>query len=243
MKIALLGYGKMGKELERVAISRGHNIYLKITSSNTVDLNPETLSKVDIAIEFTSPSAVVKNISVCLDAGIPLVVGTTGWYEQLEEIKELCGEKNGALFYASNFSIGVNIFFETSRSLAALMDKQQEYEISIEETHHTQKKDAPSGTAITLAGDIIRIIKRKNKWISKQETEPIPPDELEITSHRIEDVTGTHVIAYTSENDQIILKHEAFNRKGFAEGAIAAAEWLNGKKGFFTMRDMLNLNK
>ncbi len=226
MKIALLGYGKMGKAIEQIALERGHEIVLKIGSSNKALI---TSIKADVAIDFSLPSTVVENIKHCFNQDIPIVVGTTGWNDALKEIDTLCHSKKQSLLYASNFSIGVNLFFEMNKKLAELMNHFEQYDVSINETHHTEKLDAPSGTALSLAGQITTKIKRKTK------------ENLNIFSHRKTNVIGDHLITYTSEIDQIELNHKAKNRKGFAQGAVLAAEWLIDKKGLFTMTDMLNL--
>jgi 4-hydroxy-tetrahydrodipicolinate reductase len=236
MKIALLGYGKMGQEIERLAVRRDHEIVLVIDSEEDWEKEGNRLKETDVAIEFSMPQHVMNNISHCFDAGVPVVVGTTGWLDHLENIRRICFEQNRSLFYASNYSIGVNLFFDLNRHLARIMSKYHEYEISIEETHHIHKQDAPSGTAITIANDIIRNIERKEKWVREV---PDNPDELGIKSFRTENVPGTHVVKYESEIDSIQIIHTAKNRRGFAMGAIFAAEFLAGKTGFFEMKDLL----
>lgn len=243
MRIALIGHGKMGKELEKAALNNRHEIVSVITSSNSGELNRLSLSQADVAIEFSTPSTVVANIYKCFDAKIPVVVGTTGWYEHIPEIKRRCEGEGNSLIYASNFSIGVNILFELNRMLASIMQLQPAYEISIEEIHHTQKLDAPSGTAITLANDIVDRVERKKGWI---DIDPEDDDEnksrngdLKIHSMRMGDVVGTHIIRYSSKVDQLELRHEAHTREGFVQGALVAAEWLLSHKGFFTMQDLL----
>jgi 4-hydroxy-tetrahydrodipicolinate reductase len=258
MKIALFGYGKMGKEVEQIALRRRHTILLKIDTSNTASITKNDLKECDAAIEFTTPSSVIDNIKKCFDAEIPVVVGTTGWYAQLEEIKNLCREKNGCLFYASNFSIGVNIFFKVNEELAKIMNLYPEYDVSVEEIHHIHKLDSPSGTAITLANQIIKNINRKKRWNirpggwknyiqtpnKKMEEwkngrmENIN-EELEIISKRQGEVPGTHIVKYFSPIDDIEIIHTAHNRKGFALGAVLAAEFVQGKKGVFSMEDMM----
>ncbi len=236
MNIALIGYGKMGKAIEDIALEKGHQVILKIDVRNIEELTSENLKKCDVAIEFTNPDNAVKNILQCFDAGIPVVCGTTGWLDSLEEVQQTCKQKGGTFLYASNFSIGVNIFFEINKYTASLLNAREEYEVSIEETHHTQKKDSPSGTAITLAEQIIQNIDRKNKWINNT-TNNI--DELEIISKRIDPAPGTHKIKYASAVDDIEIIHTAHNRQGFAKGAILAAEYSQAKKGIFTMKEVL----
>ncbi|MGN6246990.1 MAG: 4-hydroxy-tetrahydrodipicolinate reductase [Ginsengibacter sp.] len=237
MKIALLGYGKMGHAIEEIALQRGHEIVLKIHDQNLGDLTVPNIRKAHVAIEFTNPESAVKNILFCLNENVPVVCGTTGWLDELKNIEQKCKEKNGSFLYASNFSVGVNIFFELNKKLASLLKPHPAYEPSIEEIHHTQKKDAPSGTAITLAEQIIDVSDKKTKWVntlSKHE------NELQIISKRIGEVPGTHSVKYTSPIDDIEIIHTAHNRKGFAEGAVLAAEFIAGKKGIFSMKDVLN---
>ncbi|MBK7853862.1 MAG: 4-hydroxy-tetrahydrodipicolinate reductase [Bacteroidetes bacterium] len=235
MKIALIGYGKMGKQIEEIAKTLGHEIVLRITSSNKSDFIPEYLSKADVAIEFTRPEAAYENIIKCFDSNVPVVTGTTGWYNRLDDIKKYCTIKNGSLLYASNFSIGVNIFFEINKRLSQLMSAHNHYKIKITEEHHTQKLDKPSGTAITLAEGIIDFNKNFNQWSLFEDKENVIP----IESIRKDDVVGTHVISYTSDEDDLTISHKAFIRAGFAKGAVIAAEWLQNKKGIFTMSDVL----
>jgi len=248
MKIALFGYGKMGKEIEEIALKRGHEILLKIDLHNSSSIGKPDLNKCDAAIEFSTPHSAIANISKCFDAGLPVVVGTTGWYDKLEEVRKQCSEKNGCLFYASNFSIGVNIFFKINESLARIMNSYPDYNVSMEEIHHIHKLDVPSGTAITLANQILENIKRKNKWTSsirlaaKNTTTAFSSaEELEIVSKRIDEVPGTHSIKYFSSIDDIEIRHTAHNRKGFALGAVLAAEFIKEKKGIFGMNDLLKL--
>ncbi len=236
MNIALIGYGKMGKAIEAIAMEKGHQVILKIDINNIEELTSENLKKCDVAIEFTNPDNAVKNILQCFDAGIPVVCGTTGWLDSLEEVQQICKQKNATFLCASNFSIGVNIFFEINKYAASLMNQQEEYDVSIEEIHHTQKKDSPSGTAITLAEQIIQKIDRKSKWINNVSRNV---QELEIISKRIDPAPGTHKIKYTSAVDDIEIIHTAHNRQGFAKGAILVAEFLQGKKGIFIMKDVL----
>jgi len=238
MKIALLGYGKMGQAIEKLALEQKHEICLTIDNDNDWHQKQEDLKNADVAIEFSIPSIAPDNIKKCLNANIPVVVGTTGWYAQLEEIKNLCDEKKGCLFYASNFSIGANIFFEINRLLAKLMNPHPEYGISIDEIHHIHKLDSPSGTAICLAQDIINRVDRKEYWVN-HETEK--PSELEINSLRTANVPGVHIVNYHSANDTIEIKHTAHNRLGLATGALLAAEFVIGKTGIFTMNDLLQL--
>lgn len=237
MNIALLGYGKMGKAIEEIALQKGHNIVLKINDENLHELTATAIRKADVAIEFTNPQSAVHNILFCFDAGVPIVCGTTGWLNEMNMIEQKCKEKNGTFLYASNFSIGVNIFFELNKKLALLMKQQLNYNVSIEETHHTEKKDAPSGTAITLAEEIIKNSQQKNKWINRISQ---TPDELSIISKRIDPAAGTHSIKYSSDVDDIEIIHTAHNRKGFAAGAVLAAEFIQNKKGIFYMKDVLN---
>lgn len=232
MKIALLGYGKMGKVIERIALERGHEIVLRKTSSDTF----ADLHKADVAIDFSIPNAAVNNISACLHEGIPVISGTTGWLENYNEMVQLCKEQNGAFIYGSNFSLGVNIFFELNDYLAKMMSKFNQYKVEMEEIHHTQKLDAPSGTAITLANTII-----DNSDYSSWALENAKSDEILIDAKRIENIPGTHSIFYNSEVDTIEIKHTAHNRDGFALGSVIAAEWIIGKQGVFTMKDVLQL--
>jgi len=237
MKIALIGYGKMGRAIEEIAIQKGHSIIIKITSGNTSELMIENLQQADVAIEFTGPGSAYKNIKACLEAGLPVISGSTGWLDQRGDIENFCKQQDGTFLYASNFSLGVNIFFEINKKLAALMSAHPEYGVTIEEIHHTQKKDVPSGTAITLAEQVLKNIKRLSKWA----IENALPGELKITSKRIDPAPGTHHVLYHSEVDDIEIIHTAHNRKGFASGVILAAEFLSNKKGIFTMKDVLNL--
>ena len=233
MKIALLGYGKMGKVIERIALERGHEIVLKKDHDNTF----EGLLNADVAIDFSVPDSAVGNISECLNNGISVISGTTGWLADYPKMVQLCEEKSGSFIYASNFSLGVNVFFELNEYLAKMMANLKQYNVSMEEIHHTQKLDAPSGTAITLAEGVIKHTDYAN-WTLET---PIS-NEIHIEAKRIENVPGTHSIFYDSEVDQIEIKHTAHSREGFALGAVVAAEWLVGKKGVFTMKDVLGLN-
>jgi 4-hydroxy-tetrahydrodipicolinate reductase len=236
MKIALIGYGKMGKTIDRLATQAGHEIVLRLDVDNAHEFTAENLRKADVAIEFTRPEYAFDNIVKCLEAGVPIVVGTTGWLSRLEEAKTRCTQWNGSLFWASNYSIGVNIFFALNRYLAKLMNKQEEYNVRMTETHHTQKLDAPSGTAITLAEGILAEIERKSSWVNHLDGNAM---ELGILSIRQDPAPGTHEIQYDSEVDSLIISHTAHSRDGFANGAIQAAQWIVGKKGFFGMSDML----
>lgn len=238
MNIALIGYGKMGKAIEEIALSKGHQVVLRIDMDNQHEFTPTYLSKADVAIEFTGPHAAVDNLKRLFDAGIPVVSGSTGWLERWEEVKQYCEGRNGSFIYASNFSIGVNLFFELNSYLAQLMSRHPDYEVSMEEIHHTQKKDAPSGTAITLAEQVLAHIKAKKQWVNEPSTDN---SDLLITSKRIDPAPGTHSIKYHSEIDDIEIIHTAHSRKGFAGGAVAAAEFLKGKKGIYTMKDVLGL--
>jgi 4-hydroxy-tetrahydrodipicolinate reductase len=237
MRIALIGYGKMGKAIEEIALQKRHTISLKINAKNADELTKENLQNADVAIEFTSPQTAAQNIIKCFEAGVPVICGTTGWLDKLEQIKKVCEDKKGTFLYASNFSIGVNIFFEVNKKLADLMSKQN-YNVAITETHHTQKKDAPSGTAITLAEQILNALPHKKKWINEESNNK---EELPIISNRIDPAPGTHSILYKSEVDDIEIIHTAHNRKGFAAGAVLAAEFIKDKKGIFTMQDVLGI--
>ena len=236
MKIALLGYGKMGKEIEKIAVSRGHEIVLKINVDNAHELTVDNLKKADAAIEFSTPETAYSNIQKCFEANVPLVVGTTGWLHKIEEVKNSATNEGKGFFYASNFSIGVNVFFEINKKLAQLMAPYKEYSIEMEEIHHTQKLDAPSGTAISLANGIIENTDYVN-WTIENATE----NQIYIDAKRIENVPGTHSVFYDSKVDQIEIKHTAHSREGFALGSVIAAEWLMGKKGVFTMKDVLGI--
>ena len=238
MKIALIGYGKMGKEIEKIALDRGHEVVLKIDVTNPEDLTIENLQKADVAIEFTVPSSATANYRLCFDAGIPVVSGTTGWLEKLSEVHQLCREKNGTFFYASNFSLGVNIFFALNKKLAELLANRPEYKVEMKEIHHTQKLDAPSGTAITLAEGILANLPEKKSWVNRSTNES---SELGIISEREGQVPGTHIINYDSAVDYIEITHCAKSRKGFAFGAVLAAEYSFGKKGILSMNDLLNI--
>lgn len=236
MKIAIIGYGKMGKEIEKIALERGHTVPLKISSKNLDDFSKENLENCDVAIDFTTPDLAVGNIYKCFDANLPIVVGTTGWYTHFDEVIEKCDAKNQTLLHATNCSLGVNLFFELNKKLAKLMSTQNDYDVKIEEIHHTQKLDAPSGTAITLAEGLIENYPQKKSWKCDEE---VTERELLINAFREENVPGTHLIKYSSAIDEIEIKHTAHNRKGFAKGAVIAAEYISTKKGVFTMNDVL----
>ncbi len=237
MKIALLGYGKTGKEVEKAAVKRGHEIYLIIDTLQDWEKSGKMLKNADAAIDFSMPHVVADNIRKCFDAGIPVIVGTTGWLEHMEEIKKYCLANNKSLLYSPNFSIGANILFEINKKLSLLMNKYSEYNVSIEETHHTEKLDSPSGTAIKLAEEIIKNIDRKEKFVNHETNNP---GEVGLKSLRIKDVTGIHKIQSDSDVDSIEIRHSAKNRTGLALGAVLSAEWIIGKKGFFEMKDFLN---
>jgi 4-hydroxy-tetrahydrodipicolinate reductase len=232
MKIALLGYGKMGQVIEKIALQRGHEIVLRKAIEDSFD----GLENADVAIDFSAPAAAVENISTALKLRIPVISGTTGWLSEYENMVQLCNEKNTAFISSSNFSLGVNIFFELNEYLAKMMSKFEAYKVGIEEIHHTQKLDAPSGTAISLANRII-----KNSTYENWTLENPSPNEIVIDAKRIENVPGTHTVSYNSDVDLIEIKHLAHNREGFALGAVIAAEWILGKKGVFTMKDVLKL--
>ena len=238
-KIALIGYGKMGKTIESIALQRGHTVDLKIDIDSLTDFTTANLQQCDVAIEFTGPHCAKENILKCLNAGIPVVSGSTGWLADWEEVENCCKEKSGAFLYASNFSVGVNIFFELNKKLAQLMNGHSDYSVTMEEIHHTQKKDAPSGTAITLAEQIMQEISAKKNWVNNATDNP---DELPIISKRENPAPGTHSIKYSSAIDDIEIIHTAHSRNGFALGAVLAAEYIHNKKGIFKMKDVLNLS-
>ncbi|NHA05701.1 4-hydroxy-tetrahydrodipicolinate reductase [Mucilaginibacter sp. HC2] len=246
MKIALLGYGKMGKIIEKIAISRKHEIVLTIDHDTLDDLTVENLQKADVVIEFTMPASVLGNIKHCFNAGVPIVVGTTGWYDQIPQVKQLCEESNNTLLYGSNFSVGVNIFFHVNRLLAKVMNNYPYYDVQVEEIHHTQKLDSPSGTAITIAEGILDNLETKSEWVNvlttddKSDDDAVSNNQLLIESLRIDSVPGTHTVIYDSEVDTIEFKHTAHNRNGFALGAVLAAEWVHNKKGFYSVDAMFD---
>ena len=234
MRIALFGYGKMGKVIDKIAKKRGHKIIYRI-DENSINYD---LKKVDVAIDFSTPKAAFSNINMALENSIPIISGTTGWLDNYNKAVKLCNEKNGAFLYASNFSLGVNIFFEINRQLAKIMSNHPEYVIKMKEIHHIEKIDAPSGTAITLAESIIKETDYQKWSLNKDFKE----NEISIEAQRLSDKTGTHEVIYKSDIDEIKIKHAALNREGFGLGAVIAAEWLIGKKGVFSMKDVLNIN-
>jgi len=235
MKIGLIGYGKMGKEIEKIAPQRGHEIVWKMNADNRNGFSPADLATAEVVIEFTSPHAALGNIQMCFDAGVPVVVGSTGWYDHLPQVKNDCEHGGHSMIYASNFSVGVNIFFALNKKLASIMNSFPGYDVSLTEVHHTQKLDAPSGTAITLAKDILENLDRKSSWISG---EPSANEELSVISVREDEVPGTHKVVYDSAVDSIEIVHTAHNRQGFALGAVLAAEWIRDKKGFYEIGEM-----
>ncbi len=239
LRIAIIGYGKMGKIVEQTALARKHHVVVVIDNDDDWTTKRGKLRDCDAAIEFTTPETAAENISKCFETGVPVVSGTTGWYHKLPDIKNLCLKQKCTLFFASNFSIGVNIFFALNKKLAGMLSELDGYHPRIIETHHAEKLDAPSGTAITLAKQIIDARKSLDKWGDASES--LPPNVLPVKSYRIENITGTHVVHYNSVIDSIEIKHTSHNRSGFAEGAILAAEWVQKKEGIFTMQDMLNL--
>lgn len=238
MKIALIGYGKMGKEIEKIALDRGHEIVLKIDVTNPEELTVANLKKADVAIEFTIPASAPANYRRCFEAGVPVVSGTTGWLGQMKEIQDLCRKTDGTFLWASNFSIGMNIFFAVNRKLASLMAGRDEYRVEMKEIHHIQKLDAPSGTAITLAEGIMEQIASKKRWVNQPTDHP---EEIGIVSEREGQVPGTHTIKYESEVDYLEITHCVKDRKGLAFGAVLAAEFCKDKKGILTMNDLLNI--
>lgn len=237
MKIALIGYGKMGKEIEKIAIERGHQIVSIIDVESKDNFNSPEFQSADVAIEFSQPSVAFENYKKCFSAGVPVVSGTTGWLEHLEEIKAICRNEGKTFFYASNYSLGVNVFFAVNKYLARIMEQFPAYDVRMQETHHIHKLDAPSGTAISLAEGIIENMERKTSWMEGQSSDP---SVLSIESLREGEVPGIHEIFYESEADTISIKHDAKNRKGFALGAVIAAEFTKGKTGFLTMNDIFN---
>ena len=241
MKAAIIGYGKMGREIEKILAERGHETVLVIDAENTADLDARHLAEVDVALEFTTPTTAYDNIRTCIACGTPVVSGTTGWVTRLPELEALCREKGGALFYASNFCLGVNLLFKLNRQLAALIDRiGGGYEVEIEEVHHVHKKDAPSGTAITLAEGIMANLHTKTGWVNDV---PAAPEQIEIRSVREGEIPGIHTVGYESEDDRLELRHTIKNRRTLALGAVVAAEFLCNKRGVFTMDDLLENNQ
>jgi 4-hydroxy-tetrahydrodipicolinate reductase len=238
MNIALIGYGKMGKAIHEIAKERGHEAVLIIDADNLHDLTPENIKKADVVIEFTSPHTAFKNVTFCLQQSVPVVCGSTGWLEKLDEAKAIAEAARTGLIVASNFSVGVNIFFEVNKRLAQLMAPQKNYEVTLKEIHHTAKKDAPSGTAISLAEQVMAELGHKEKWVNEASAHP---GDLSIISERIDPAPGTHFVKYSSAIDDIEIIHTAHNRTGFALGAVLAAEFLKDKTGFFGMKEVLNL--
>lgn len=238
MKIILVGYGKMGRIIEKTALERGHEIVGRIDLENASELNASLAGIADAAIEFTGPHSAYDNVMKCLSLGIPVVCGSTGWLDRYEEVAGFCRQQAGSLLYASNFSVGVNIFFEINKTLARLMAGHPGYDVSIREIHHTQKKDAPSGTAITLAEQLIRSVPGKENWVNQESGQP---SDLLIQSERIDPYPGLHTVRYASAIDEIRITHEAHSRDGFALGAVLAAEFIKDKKGVFSMKDVLGI--
>ena len=236
LTLALIGYGKMGKAIEEIALAKGHTIILRISIENIADFTEDALSGADVAIEFTGPESAAENIKKCLEAGVPVVSGSTGWLQEWNAVETVCAANGGTLLYASNFSVGVNLFFELNNYLARLMRNYPGYNVRMEEIHHTQKKDAPSGTAITLAEQVIAGLDNKTRWVLNDLTQA---DAVPIVAHRMEHVPGTHTITYSSPIDNIDITHTAHNRDGFAIGAVLAAEYIAGKQGIFSMKDVL----
>ncbi|MDR1180497.1 MAG: 4-hydroxy-tetrahydrodipicolinate reductase [Bacteroidales bacterium] len=238
MNIAILGYGRMGEQIEKVALEHKHKIVAYIDNKKDWEKQINNLKKSDVAIDFSTPEVVIENIYKCFDLNIPIVVGTTGWHQRLQEVKEKCLEKSQSLIHASNFSLGVNLFVALNKALAKIMNGYDDFDVSIEEIHHTGKKDSPSGTAIVLANDIIKYLARKETWINGTNDNET---ELSIKSERLNNNIGTHIVTYSSLLDTIEIKHTSLSRKNFAIGAVLSAEWIIGKKGFFTINDMLNI--
>ncbi|MCF6241099.1 MAG: 4-hydroxy-tetrahydrodipicolinate reductase [Bacteroidales bacterium] len=238
MKIAIIGYGKMGKTIEKLALAKGYKIILKIDDTNLNDLTVDNLKKADVAIEFTNPESAFTNINLCFDAGIPVISGTTGWLDKFEDIKQRCESENKAFFYASNYSLGVNIFFKLNKYLAKMMNRFDDFEVQVEETHHIHKLDAPSGTAITIAEGIISEIDRKKEWVKEKADRH---EQIAVKSYREGEIAGIHTVTYSSNVEDIIITHNSKNREGLAQGALMAAEFIIGKSGIFGMDDLLML--
>ncbi len=240
MRIALIGYGKMGHAIEQVALSRGHEVVMRITTANRQEMTPEKLKEADVAIEFTGPADASANVQDCINAGVNVISGSTGWNEQLPEARELANARKVGFLHASNFSIGVNIFFEINHLLATLMNGRNEYQVWVDETHHIHKKDRPGGTAITIAEQIVQNIDCKTGWQLDGES---LPHVIPVAAHRVGEVPGTHKVTYSSAVDDIEIIHTAHSREGFALGAVLAAEFLAGKQGVFSMKDVLGISK
>jgi 4-hydroxy-tetrahydrodipicolinate reductase len=240
VKIIISGYGKMGKEIEIAALARGHQVLAKLDTPDDWSLQKSLINLADIAIDFSTPDSAVNNIRRCFDQNLPVVVGTTGWHENADLVKKWCVDEQQSVFIASNFSIGINILYSLTEKLSKFVDEFEDYEISLEEIHHIHKLDKPSGTAIRLANIILGGVRRKKSWVNRRQS---VPEELEIISGREDEIPGIHTITCESESDRLVLRHEAKGRKGFAVGAMLAAEWLIGKKGFFEMKDLLNLTE
>jgi 4-hydroxy-tetrahydrodipicolinate reductase len=238
MKIALLGYGRMGREIEKIALERGHQIVLIIDADNLGELTPTNLSHADVAIDFSTPASAVSNVLTCFQAGVPVVCGTTGWLDRMDEVRQDCLSQNQTFFYASNYSLGVNLLFAVNRYLAGLMNRITDYEVSVKEIHHIHKLDAPSGTAISIANDLVAGLDRKTAWKINESGDPTV---IGINAVREGEVPGTHFVTWNSEVDTIEISHIAKSRKGFAQGAVMAAEYIQGKKGMFTMSDLLGI--
>ncbi len=238
MNVAIIGYGKMGREIHRILSQRGHDVPLIVDADNAADLCAEKLAGIDVAVEFTTPATACENVAKCIECGVPVVCGTTAWTDKMPLVRELCEKHGGGFFYASNYSIGVNLMFRINRVLAGMMNRFPEYDVTVEETHHTQKKDAPSGTAVALADDIVAGLVRKDKWVCGVTTRP---EELEVTAVRRSVVPGIHTVTYESEADVLSVTHTAKNRSGFALGAVLAAEFMRGRSGIYTMDDLLEL--
>jgi len=236
MKIALLGYGKMGRAIEKIALNRGHEIVLKIGSKNSDELTIDNLKKADVAIDFSLPTSAEDNVKLCFKSGTPVISGTTGWLDEYTEVCKLCEKENGSLIYASNFSLGVNLFFELNSFLANMMSSHNDYDVNMKEIHHIHKLDAPSGTAISLAEQILEQNTNKQKWSIEENSDP---NTLNIEAERTDEVPGTHRIVYESEVDSISIEHIAHNRQGFALGAVIASEWIQNRKGVFSMKDVI----
>ncbi|MCC2600428.1 4-hydroxy-tetrahydrodipicolinate reductase [Sphingobacterium sp. FBM7-1] len=244
MKVVILGYGKMGQLIEKFAMKRGHEIFLVVDKYNRDSISANDIADADVAIDFSEPAAALDNIHLCFEANLPIVVGTTGWYDHLDEVKSICEDENQTMLYGSNFSIGVNVFFHVNKLLAKAMNPYKQYDVQVEEIHHIHKLDAPSGTAITIAEGILENTAAKTNWVNNVvdagEEVIAKPDELLIESLRIEEVPGTHTVLYSSEVDQIEFKHTAHSRAGFALGAVVAAEWIQDKKGFYQVTEMFD---